>query len=456
MANSIASRWKELSGEKNWKGLLQPLDIDLRRYLIHYGERAGAVGDLFNSEKESSGFRHSLCPKEEVFSRAGLEKGNIFKYNVTDFFYAASDDVESAWFGYVAVSTDEGKLALGRRDILVAWRGTITDSEWFNNVKFFQTSASQLFGAGNNAKVHSGFLSLYTGTSSKSDYNKTSAREQVLKAVRKLVNKYQEEEISITVTGHSLGAALATLNAMDIVANGYNKPTGNSNKSCMVTAFAYAGPRVGNHGLEEVFKTLGGDHLRLLRITNFWDPVHHLPSKVLPEFTHLGEEFRINTSTSDYLKRKLFVISSVDLPGNTDSTSIAPPERLPEEYLDGNIEVEQELEIYYTATKDYKNSGNMEEEGLEIHATMLGLPEAVTENLAELFIAHSLDVYLHGIAGVQEDGFRLEFDLDIALVNKHLDWLKHNYKIPSKWWKNENRKNMVQMENGHWKFVENA
>lgn len=180
VSNSISPRWRELSGEKNWEDLLHPLDNDLRRYLIHYGQRTAAVGDLFNSDKESSGFRHSQYPKQEFFSGAGLEKGNIFKYNVTDFFYAASDDVDSAWFGYVAETTDEGKSALGRRDILVAWRGTITDSEWWNNARFFPTSASELFGAGNDAKVHSGFLSLYAGRSSKSAYNKTSAREQVI------------------------------------------------------------------------------------------------------------------------------------------------------------------------------------------------------------------------------------------------------------------------------------
>lgn len=266
------------------------------------------------------------------------------------------------------------------------------------------------------------------------------------------MNKYQNEEISITVTGHSLGAALATLNAMDIVANGYNRPTGNSQKSCMVTAFAYAGPRVGNHGLEAVFKTLGDHDLHLLRITNLWDPVHHLPSNLFLDYTHLGKELEINTSKSEYLKRNIIGVSRV-------GTNIPPPEYLPAEYLDGRVEVEEELEFYYAHTKGDTHKENIKEEELEIHATTRstrGLVAGLTENFSQLFVAHGLDVYLHGVAGVQENAFRLEGDYDIALVNKHLDWLKNEYEIPLKWWKSKNRKNMVQMDNGHWKFVENA
>ncbi|XVE68460.1 hypothetical protein DITRI_Ditri09bG0070400 [Diplodiscus trichospermus] len=405
---SIASRWKELSGEKNWEDLLDPLDLDLRRYIIHYGQRAAAVGDIFNDED-----RLCPCPKEKVFSTACLEKGNKFKYDVTHFFYAGSAEVEPAWFGYVAVSatTDKGKDCLGRRDILIAWRGTITETEWLNDTNINRISASELFGTGTNANVHAGFLSLYTGTRSDCVYTKTSAREQVLDAVRELVNKYQNEEISITVAGFSLGAALATLNAMDIVANGYNKPTGNLTKSVMVTAFVYGGPRVGDTGLNEVFKTLG-HHLHLLRTTNYNDPV---PKILKGLYKHLGSELKIDTSRSKYLKWRWFGNYPVLPDGST------------QEEITGTTLISTQEKITSTTL--------------------------TTVNGGDYVSAHNMDVYLHGIAGVQKDEFRLVVDHDIALVNRHLDRLEDKYNIPTHWWKGENRHKMVQMEDGHWKVV---
>ncbi|GMI78031.1 DAD1-like seeding establishment-related lipase [Hibiscus trionum] len=344
---SIATRWRKLSGESNWQGLLHPLDLDLRRYIIHYAQRVGAVGDLYDNKTKKPS-----ASKQDFFEKACLIKGNEFKYVVTHFLYA-----ESAWFGYVAVAPDDGKAVLGRRDILVAWRGTKTDSEWIMNANATPKRATELFGPTTEAMVHSGFLSLYT-----------NARKQVLDAVSELVNKYQNEEISITVTGYSLGAALATLTAMDIVAN-------KRNKSFMVTAFVYGGPRVGTTGLKKEFKNLGvGGRLHLLRIQNYSDTVPQVPTNTIYDYTHVGEVLIVDTGKSEYLKSK-------------DSAS-----------------------------------------------------------------AHELNVYLHGIAGVQETGFELEDAVyhDIALVNKYLDCLK-DPNIPPNWWDvDENRRKMVQKDDGYW------
>lgn len=198
----IANRWKFLSGQKNWEGLLDPLDYDLRRYIIHYGQMAQATYDTFNFEKASKYAGSSLFAKKDLFFKIGLENnGNPFKYKVTKYFYATSSSQvpdafifkslsreawskESNWIGFVAVATDEGKSALGRRDILISWRGTIRALEWVNDFQFLFVSAPEIFRNHatifNDPKVHQGWYSIYTSTDSKSPFNTTSARDQVI------------------------------------------------------------------------------------------------------------------------------------------------------------------------------------------------------------------------------------------------------------------------------------
>ncbi|XP_065868476.1 phospholipase A1-II 1-like [Euphorbia lathyris] len=304
---SIASNWKALSGiEDNWNGLLDPIDDNLRQYLVQYGERIGAVGDSFNHVKECDGYGLCLFPPEELFIRTGLEVGNPFKYKVIDYIYARSEfgigdwgPKQSAYMGYVAVATDEGKVVLGRRDILICWRGTALSTEWLEDIKFFLTSSPEVF-PNNHAKVHTGFLEIYTNKSANSVYSKTSAREQVLAVVRRLVDKYSalKEDVSITVAGHSSGAALATLNSMDIVFNGYNKSTGSTSVVYPVTAFAYASPRVGDKTFLELFNSL--PNLHLLRIINAKDMVPNFPLAI--NYREVGVKLYINTHHSADIK----------------------------------------------------------------------------------------------------------------------------------------------------------
>lgn len=82
--------------------------------------------------------------------------------------------------GYVAVATDEGKLGLGRRDILIVWRGTIRALEWMDDFEFVPVSAPDIFGGNDEAKLHLGWYSIYTSEDPKSPFNKTSARNQVM------------------------------------------------------------------------------------------------------------------------------------------------------------------------------------------------------------------------------------------------------------------------------------
>jgi hypothetical protein len=342
-----------LQGEGAWAGLLDPLDLDLRRTVLRYGEMAQATYDAFNHEALSPHAGLSRFARARFFDRVRLP-AHAAAYRVTRFLYATSSMAvpgefilrsaswaaagaggrcrESNWIGYVAVTTDEGKAALGRRDIVVVWRGTVQALEWVDDLEFAMVPPRGLLGEheGCDAMVHRGWLSMYTSADPMSSHNQVSARDQVgnlsygtvsvsvtfttlshilparidrrmqaLSEMRSLVAKYKGEVLSITVTGHSLGAALATLNAFDIATNGYNvaAPAAAAMAACPVTAFAFASPRDGGSAFKKRFHNI--PELRLLRVRNARDIVPRYPAV----FYHdVGAELAIDTGASPYLR----------------------------------------------------------------------------------------------------------------------------------------------------------
>ncbi|CAN6353516.1 unnamed protein product [Urochloa humidicola] len=393
MLRGVAKRWRELHGKDSWKGLLDPLDIDLRKSIIYYGELAQATYDGFNRERRSPHAGACLYGHSDLLSGSGASAAAA-DYAVTKFIYATSavpvpkafllwpppaltDDAwsrESNWMGYVAAATDEGAARLGRRDIVVAWRGTLRNLEWVNDFDFTPVPAAPVLSSAAAAKhplamVHRGFLSVYTSSNANSKFNKSSARDQVFEEVKRLMKLYKDEVTSITITGHSLGASLATLNAVDIAANGLNSPTNSSQPPCPVTAIVFASPHVGNLSFKAAFTSF--PDLKALHVKNTNDMV--------PTYPPIG-----------------YVDVAVPLP---ITTGRSPFLRHP------------------------------------------GTPLTL----------HNLECYLHGVAGEQgrAGGFKLEVDRDVALVNKRVDALRDEYPVPADWWVAKN-KGMVRGDDGRW------
>ncbi|XP_030475149.1 phospholipase A1-Igamma2, chloroplastic-like [Syzygium oleosum] len=323
-SNNLASTWEEIHGKSDWVGLLDPIDPLLWAELIRYGEMAQASydafdADLFSKYCGSCRYKPSEFFRSLEFPRAG--------YEVTRYLYASCNIhnhphffkkslwrdrwSESAnWFGYVAVSDDEMSKALGRRDIAIVWRGTMRKPEWIVDAMYSMSPVRQkgIPCPDRKAKVESGFLHLYTEKDENSRFCKHSAREHVLQEIEQLVRKHADEDLSITITGHSLGSALAILSAYDIAETGTDiRQDGKIVPKCV---FSFAGPRVGNARFKQRIEELG---VKVLRVLNVHDKVPTVPGMIFNEYapsilqkwgcySHVGIELALNHENSPYLK----------------------------------------------------------------------------------------------------------------------------------------------------------
>ncbi|MCD7466898.1 hypothetical protein HAX54_003977 [Datura stramonium] len=335
--NSLGSRWKEYHGSNDWLGLIDPLNENLRRELVRYGEFIQAAYHCFHSSPATCAEEGLLGPRNVALPDKS--------YKVTKSLYATSsiglpkwvDDVapdlgwmtqRSSWIGYVAVCDDRSEIQrMGRRDIVIALRGTATCLEWGENFRdlLVQTPAeTETESVEGQAKVECGFLSLFQTAG----VNVPSLAESVVNEVQRLIEQYKGESLSITVTGHSLGAALALLVADEVSTCAPDAPP--------VAVFSFGGPRVGNRSFAD---RLNSKNVKVLRIVNSQDVITRVPGMFVSEeldkklresgfvsgllnvldksmpwaYAHVGTELRVDTRMSPFLKPNADVACCHDL-----------------------------------------------------------------------------------------------------------------------------------------------
>ncbi|XP_022958314.1 phospholipase A1-Ibeta2, chloroplastic-like [Cucurbita moschata] len=304
--SSLGQRWREYHGCNNWSGLLDPLDENLRREVVRYGEFVQAAYQSFYSNPATSPNEAPLPHHVALLDRS---------YKVTKSLYATAsvglpgwvDEVapdiswmtqRSSWVGYVAVCDDRREIArMGRRDIVIALRGTATCLEWAENFRAYQIKipADNNTTTDEDSKVECGFLSLYKTAGA----HVKSLSESVLEEIKRLTELYRGETLSITVTGHSLGAALAVLMADEISVCSPEIPP--------VAVFSFGGPRVGNKSFANRIESR---NVKVLRIVNSQDVITQVPPVT---YSHVGTELRVDTKMSPYLKPNADVACCHDL-----------------------------------------------------------------------------------------------------------------------------------------------
>eukprot|EP01031_Cornospumella_fuschlensis_P040426 gene40426-49267_t len=144
--------------------------------------------------------------------------------------------------GFVAYDGD-------RNEIIVSFSGTdpLSIQDWIDDLDFIKTAYPYC----NGCEVHEGFYNAFL-----------SVRDQVVNSVKGFKNTYGSA--TLTVTGHSLGAAMAAHCAAELVHTGYN----------ITTVYSYGMPRVGNQAFEQWYTTVVPGTFRNVHKK---DPVPHLP-----------------------------------------------------------------------------------------------------------------------------------------------------------------------------------
>lgn len=169
----------------------------------------------------------------------------------------------SSGFGFVGIFDQQNR-------IVVSIRGTDNLAGWIKDAEFTQTAYP---GAPNGVKVHEGFFNI-----------SQHLRPQILA----LFNKAQARcggSCHVLVTGHSLGASLATLATLALAQD--------IDKDVSVQILNFGSPRVFNPAGAAWFATnhslLGIESI--VRVTSMHDPVPHLPPHdFIEHYMHVPQE----------------------------------------------------------------------------------------------------------------------------------------------------------------------
>ncbi|CAL5192891.1 unnamed protein product [Lathyrus oleraceus] len=290
LPTKVSKRWKEYQGITNWKGLLDPLDNNLRSEILRYGHFVEAAYKSFEFDPSSPNYATNKFPKTTLFKKCGLPKTG---YKLTKHLHATSSiqlpgwidkapswvATKSSYIGYIAVCNNKNEIKrLGRRDVVIAFRGTTTCLEWLENLRATLTNISSHgiiidHEKNNQPMVESGFLSLYTSNCSN---EVLSLQELIEREIDRILKTYKGENLSFTITGHSLGAALAILTAYDIrtcfKTSFHRKP--------LVTVISFGGPRVGNRSFRSLLEK---ESIKVLRIVNSDDVITKMPGFVFDD-----------------------------------------------------------------------------------------------------------------------------------------------------------------------------
>ncbi|KAJ3218551.1 hypothetical protein HDU67_005110 [Dinochytrium kinnereticum] len=160
--------------------------------------------------------------------------------------------------------------------VVVAYRGSSNIQNWIQNLAFIRVDAN-IANAPSAVSVHFGFQNIWNAVSS----DVTPAVSALLKA---------NPSATVSVVGHSLGGAVATMSALGLVQGGIVPAS-------KVRIYSQGAPRIGNEAFYSWVRGFG--FAQVLRGVNYNDLVPHLPPTPLGFRHHLTQQWIDSTGRID-------------------------------------------------------------------------------------------------------------------------------------------------------------
>lgn len=189
------------------------------------------------------------CPTDEYMTRTFV--GPTTGFVTTSVIYDSHSDT-NGFIGYLP----------SEKNIFIVFRGSVSTKNTISDLDAFKMDYDSYPEC--NCQVHEGFY-------------KAEQRviAQVIEDVKKLQTMPTLKDYGVVVAGHSLGAALSHLAAMDLLKNGID---------CSCINFGM--PRTGT----AEYSTFSTERLATLRYTHYQDIVPHVPVEDVMSFHHVCTE----------------------------------------------------------------------------------------------------------------------------------------------------------------------
>jgi predicted lipase len=156
--------------------------------------------------------------------------------------------------------------------IIVSFRGSTNIQNWIDNL---QISHIQPYDSYQEVSVDKGFYKALS-----------DVREPLYDSTMNLINKYSS--YNVLITGHSLGSALSTLCAFELIYL-------NNVDSSIIRLITFGSPRVGNDAFKKYMSIISISW----RTTHYYDIVPHVPEEFL-NYIHISQEIWYNRPNSDF------------------------------------------------------------------------------------------------------------------------------------------------------------